>query len=50
MRKCELSDPHRTGIHGECDLKHGDHLLQGSCDLLEYYESEKTLNIRLAKG
>lgn len=35
MRKFELSDPQRTGIHGECDLKHGDHLLQGSCDLLE---------------
>lgn len=49
MRKFGISDPQRKGNQGECPLKPGDHLLQGSCDLQEQYESDKELNIRLAK-
>lgn len=35
MRKFGISDPQRKGNHGECHLKPGDRLLQGSCDLQE---------------
>lgn len=41
MRKFEISDPQRKGIHGECHFKTGDHLLQGSCDLQEQQEGDK---------
>lgn len=41
MRRFEISDPQRKGIHGEFHFKFGVRLLQGSCDLQEQYEGDK---------